>query len=250
MMACVNAARHHATSVGTSTRTRAATPAPDDTGPGAVPTSPPAMRHRRPSWRDPRLVVGIVMVTGSVLLGAHILADADDTVAVWSVRTDLSAGTPVSAADLRPAHVRFTSEELAERYVPVGAAPEDMVLLRDVAADELLPRAALGPATAEETAELPIAVASESVPAGLRAGEVVDVWVTRRDGMGDGTSDGGRAVRVLERVRVVAVPQSSNALGPSSTRQVVVGIPGDAEELLARALARFSEGTAVLVRRG
>lgn len=210
-----------------------------------VPASPPARRLSRPSWRDPRLLAGLAMVAASVLLGARLLGAADDTVTVWSAAADLPAGTEVAVEDLRPSRVRFATEELAQRYLPADSGLEGLVLLRDVSAGELLPRTSVGTGPAEEVAELPIALASDAVPAGLRAGELVDVWVTPA---GESSQD-RRAVRVLEQVRVVAAPQQASALGPSATRQVVVGVPGEDEDLLARALAQLSDGTAVLVRR-
>lgn len=208
--------------------------------------SPPARRLSRPSWRDPRLVVGVVIVAASVLLGAQLFATADDTVTVWSARTDLAEGAAVTAGDLERSQVRFASAALAGRYLSADDRLAGMVLLRDVAAGELLPRAALGSGTAQPLAELPIALASNAVPAGLRPGELVDVWVTPPAESGEDR----RAVRVLPQVRVVAVPDDSSALGPSSTRQVVVGVPGEDDQLLARALAQLADGTAVLVRRG
>lgn len=224
--------------------------APVAHGPAGAPAegvlaSPAARRVARPSWRDPRLLVGLVLVAGSVLLGAQLVGGADDTVAVWSVRADLVSGTPVAAQDLEPARVRFGSEELAGRYLPAADVPAGMVLLRDVAAGELLPRDALGRGGGESLAELPVSVASEAVPAGLRAGELVDVWVTPS---GQAAVE-RQAVRVLEQVRVVAVPDRTSALGPASTRQVLVGVPADVE-LLAEALTGLAEGSAVLVRRG
>lgn len=191
-------------------------------------------------------MIGLVIVAGSVLLGARLLANADETVTVWAAAGDLTEGTALEPQDLEPSQVRFTSDELAGRYLAAADLPEGMVLVRDVAAGELLPRAALGTGTGEELAELPIALASDAVPAGLRAGEVVDVWVTPP---AEGEAE-RRAERVLQQVRVVAVPQRASALGPSSTRQVVVGVPGDEDDLLARALAQLSDGAAVIVRRG
>lgn len=208
--------------------------------------SPAARRLSKPSWRDPRLVVGLVLVAASVLLGAQLLAGADDTVTVWSAAGDLSEGSVVDARDLQATQVRFTSEALAARYLSAADQPEGMVLLREVAAGELLPRAALGAGPGEELSEVPIALASDAVPAGLRAGEVVDVWVTPP---AENDAD-RRAIQVLRQVRVVAVPQHASALGPSSTRQVVVGVPGDQDDLLARALAQLSDGAAVIVRQG
>lgn len=245
MMFCVNAARHQHRPVGTPAMAGTTLLAGDGSSPPGAPTSPPARRHPRPSWRDPRIVVGLVMVAASVLLGARLLADADDTVAVWSAGRDLPAGTPVAAADLRRSQVGFASEELAERYLSARVVPAGTVVLRDIAAGELLPRAALGARPPEETAQLPIALSADAVPVALRRGELVDVWVTPPPDSGERR----RAVRVLEQVRVVATPESSSALGPSSTRQIVVGMSGD-DDVLARALAQLADGTAVVVRKG
>jgi hypothetical protein len=212
-----------------------------------VPVSPPAARTPGRSWRDPRLVVGIVIVAVSVLLGSRLLASADDTVAVWSVAGDLPAGSVLSPADLERVDLRFGTPEVAGRYLPADAAlPVGSVLTRDVLAGELLPRAAVGTGEATDVVEVPIAVAAEAVPATLRVGEVVDVWVTPA-GMAGEVS---RALRVLDQVRVVAAPRGGSALGPSATRQVVVGLEAEDESRLATALARLSDGTAVIVRRG
>lgn len=209
--------------------------------------SPTAVRPARRSWRDPRLLVGLVIVAVCVLAGARLVAGADDTVAVWTVRADLPAGSPVGEADVESARMRFGSEEAAGRYLPASAPiPDGMVLLRELGAGELLPRAALAPEDGGSLAELPLSVPSELVPTGLRPGELVDVWVTppQRAGAAE------EAVRVLEEVRVVAAPREASALGPATTRQVVVGVPEDQDGLLARALAQLAEGVVVLVRRG
>lgn len=223
--------------------------------PGAIPVerhagyppSPAAARVAGRTWRDPRLFVGVGLVALCVLLGAQLLAGADDTVPVWSVRDDVPAGTVLAAGDLERMNLRFSSAELAGRYLSADQPlPTGTVLTRDVAAGELLPRAAIGSAAAADTVEVPVAVPSEAVPASLRPGEVVDVWVTPSSDIGRQP----RALRVLEQVRVVAAPRSGSALGPSTTRQVVVAVPAEDENLLASALARLADGAAVLVRRG
>jgi hypothetical protein len=222
-------------------------PATSEDRVNGVPVSPPAARAPGRSWRDPRLVVGIVIVAVSVLLGSRLLASADDTVAVWSVAGDLPAGSVLSTADLERVDMRFGTPEVAGRYLPADVAlPGGSVLTRHVVAGELLPRGAVGTGEAADLMEVPIAVAAEAVPATLRAGEVVDVWVTPAGLAGEVP----RALRVLDQVRVVAVPRSGSALGPSATRQVVVGLEAEEESRLATALARLSDGTAVIVRRG
>lgn len=211
------------------------------------PQSPAAARAPRRTWKDPRLLVGITIVAVSVLLGARLLASADDTVTVWSVRSDLAAGTPLTSGDLQGVRLRFGSPELAGRYLPADASPpRGSVLTRDLAAGELLPRAAIGDAGAVDLVEVPIALPVDAVPSTLRSGELVDVWVTPEAETGAAP----RAVRVLEEVRVTAVPRNASALGPSSTQQVVVGLPAEDQAGLGAALAELSGGTAVIVRRG
>ncbi len=213
----------------------------------AASESPPAARAPRRTWKDPRLLVGVAVVALCVLSGARILATADDTVAVWAVRSDLSAGEALTAADLRREDLRFGSQDLAARYLPAdGPVPDATVLSRDVASGELLPRDALQTGEAVALVEVPIALASDAVPVTLRTGELVDVWVTATNQSGEVP----RAVRVLDQVRVMAVPRNASALGPSSTQQVVVGIDADEQSRLASALGQLVGGTAVIVRRG
>lgn len=188
----------------------------------------------------------MLVVAVSVLAGARLLDSADDTVEVWVLRNDLSAGTPVSTSRLEREEVRFVSARLAARYVSAAdPVPPGTILARDVAAGELLPRDALTAGGTGEHLEVPLAAAAHAVPATLRTGETVDVWVAHPDREGE-----SEAVLVLEAVRVVAVPRDGNALGPASTRQVVVSVPDSETSGLAAALAQLSTGTAVVVRRG
>src|SRR3712207_1404703 len=83
--------------------------------------SPAALRARRPSWRDPRLVVGVVLLCGSVLAGARILDGADETVAVLAVRGPVAAGQVIEPSELTTVRLRFADEADADRYLPGGS---------------------------------------------------------------------------------------------------------------------------------
>ena len=78
------------------------TAVPTDALPGPVPR-----RTRPPRWLDLRLVLGVLLVLGSVLLGARVVGAADATVPVWAVTGDLAAGTELHAGDLRAVDVRL-----------------------------------------------------------------------------------------------------------------------------------------------
>jgi hypothetical protein len=229
--------------------------APPPAGPSAgarasVTVSPAARRATRSTWRDPRLVIGLVIVAVSVLLGARLFAAADDTVQVSVARVDLPAGAQVRPGDLDTRDIRFGDQELADRYLPAGATlPAGAVLTRDVAAGEMVPRAAVGQQSAAVT-EVPLSVAADAVPRGAHAGSVVDVWVTPRPDARAEAGGEAESVLVFDDVVVVDAPRSGSALGPSATRQVVVGVPDEQRDQLSTALARLATGTVVLTERG
>ena len=111
--------------------------------PGQPVASPAARRSAAATWRDPRLVVGLVIVAVSVLLGVRFVGGADDTVSVWTLRTDLPRGATLGSGDLAASDVRFADAAEADRYLSAESPlPRDATLLRDVGAGELLPRAA------------------------------------------------------------------------------------------------------------
>ncbi len=218
--------------------------------PVSAPASPEATRHRSRAWRDPRLVVGVGLVALSVLLGARLLGGAHATVGVWAARSTLHAGQRLRPADLVRTEVRFDNRADADRYLSAGAPITPGTLLaRDVGAGELLPRAAVSGRRAGPLTEVPLAVPAESVPTTVRVGSVVDVWVTPDPGT-DGSSarTTAKAMLVFDDVAVVATPRSGTALGPSASRQVIVGVDGAQQARLPEALARVAGGTVLLTR--
>lgn len=187
---------------------------------------PAATRATRPGWRDARLWIGIALVAASVLVGARLLGGADDTVEVWAAARDLPAGVPITEDDLVVHRVRFEDGE--DRYLEVGDdLGDDQVLLRALGEGELLPAAALGEPD-QELQEVPFAVAGTAVPPSVDAGSVVDVWIITS---GNGGADKGEARRVLDDVLVVAAPRADDSFGPSTERQIVVGVSEDAQQV-------------------
>jgi hypothetical protein len=210
---------------------------------------PRASRSRRPGWRNPRLLLGVVLVAGSVVLGARLLASADDTVGVWAVARDLPAGAAIDDSDLERRQVRFPDAETADGYLasqddlPAGAA-----LNRPVSAGELLPRSALAEESQPDLVEVPVSVLSDDLPATVRQGSVVDVWVAPKV-----SSVGAaevKAVPVLTDVVVVAVPHTSQGLAPQTNRQVIVGVPAERAGDLGTALGGMSDGRVIVARKG
>ncbi|QYJ02437.1 hypothetical protein KUV85_08795 [Nocardioides panacisoli] len=182
---------------------------------------PLAPRLRRTGWRDPRLWLGVLLVTVSVVGGARLLAAADDTVRVWVAAGALGAGSEVTEADLSVRRVRFAdAEDLARYYRARDPFPADRVLRRGVGAGELVPRSAVVPSAQVDTLRVPLEVAPHQVPPSVTTGSVVDVYLVPASG--ERQRGSGPA---LEEVVVVDAPPVEESFAVSGARQVVVTVP-------------------------
>jgi hypothetical protein len=222
-------------------------------GPGSA-VSPAAVRSTGSRWRDPRLALGIGVVALCAVLGGWLLATSDDTVGVWTARVPLAEGQQLGAGDLVRQEVRFGGQSDADRYLSADRLPPGGAsLARAVGAGELVPRAALGAAASGSLTEVPLSVGSEALPATVHVGSLVDVWVTP-DPAGPGASGTAarptsRSVLVFNDVAVVAVPPAADTLGPTATRQVIVGVPDALGSRLPVLLASLRSGDLLLTTR-
>lgn len=186
---------------------------------------PTPRRVRPPRWLDLRLVLGVLLVLGSVLLGARVVSAADATVPIWAVAGDLSAGTELSADDLVAVDVRL--DATAAAYLSTVTRPEGRVLARAVRAGELLPRSAL-----EEPAELvqlALPVQAGYVPPGLQRGQLVDVYAVADPAAGATALADGSVSLVVEQAPVQALSGRSEGVlsTPTTTVQIVVSVVAD-----------------------
>ena len=197
-----------------------------------VPAAPAPRRIRPPRWLDLRLVLGVLLVLGSVLLGARVVSEADATVPVWAVAEDLAAGTELAAEDLVAVDVRL--DDAASEYLSTSTRPEGRLLGRAVRAGELLPRSAL-----EEAADLvqvALPVQAGFVPPSLARGQLVDVYALADPAAGAVADADGSVTVVVEQAPVQALSGRTDGVlsTPTTTVQVVVAVPADeAADVLA-----------------
>jgi hypothetical protein len=199
--------------------------------------STPAPRLRAPSWRDRRLVVGVLLVLASVLLGSWVVGTADRTRPVWAAASTLAPGDPVREGSLRVVRVHLDGDAAA--YLPADRAlPEHLVALRTVGAGELLPGTAVGDAARLDRRAVGLPVASP-LPRGLVKGAQVDVWVSGPSGP---TGEERATPRLLAPgAEVAEVASDDGAFGSgSATVQVLLG-----QEELPDALAALADDARV-----
>ncbi|NLT54062.1 MAG: hypothetical protein GXX79_05745 [Actinomycetales bacterium] len=208
-----------------------------------------AARLHRPSVRDTRLLVGVVLVLAAALLGARAVAAADSRTPYWAARDTLPVGARVTPDAL--VLVRASLGERSGAYLDGGLAPPaGLVVLRAVGAGELVPRSAVGRGSA--LALRPVTVPVQGpVPSGVRPGALVDVWASapREDG-GAGGAGGRPGAYATPRVLVAgaqvhAVVGGDGPLG--STGQQAVEVLVDPARLPAVLDALANEARTVLV---
>jgi hypothetical protein len=203
--------------------------------PGPVPR-----RVRPPRWLDLRLVLGVLLVLGSVLLGARVVGGADATVPVWAASADLAAGTVLTTDDLVAVDVRL--DAAAGGYLSTATRPAGRPLSRAVGKGELVPRSALEDPPA--TVQLALPIQAGYVPPGLERGRLVDVYAldTATSGGSSAASSAAAAATgsgvtpVLTGAPVESVSGRTQGVlsTPTTTVQIVVSVPaGRAPQVLA-----------------
>ncbi|GAA1489911.1 SAF domain-containing protein [Brachybacterium sacelli] len=136
----------------------------------------PVMRLRRPRWKDPRLIVGIVLVVASVLMGALLISRLAATTPVLIAKSPIVPGDEIDPGDLATVEMRLGEQE--GLYVgALGMIPEGAVATRAIQVGELLPLSAVGQAADVPLRPIVIPVAT-TVAESVQPGAKVELWHT------------------------------------------------------------------------
>jgi hypothetical protein len=178
------------------------------------------------------------------VLGARVLAAADDTVAVWQLARDIPAGAAVSGADLQLTRVHFDDPAVAGQYLLAdNSLDPEARATRDLMAGEILARSALTSAAAPATRQLPLGVDAVHAPADLRVGDHVQVWAVPSSAPGSGKRPPAPSL-VLSDVTVLSA--GGSVVGVSAERQVLVGLSPRTD--VGAVLQRINGSAVVLIR--
>lgn len=183
-----------------------------------------AQRIQARGWRDPRLVAGIIIVLATTLLGAKLFISQDHTDGYWSLASPVKAGETVRTADVVEVRARLTGDT-KDSYVRsdhVSASElTSKVWTVDMSPGGLLPRTVLADSDHDDASQLPLAVDDGALPADLKRGDAVDIWV----GPAQGETQSSEAEAVLREATVLSAGEP-DALG-SGTRTVLVAVDPD-----------------------
>ncbi|MFJ3956432.1 hypothetical protein [Arthrobacter sp. NPDC090010] len=185
-------------------------------------------RLRKPSWKDPRLLLGLLLVLASTSGVVGLVAALDQSVEVYAAKERLPVGQRLAPEDLVRVKVRLGDVEAG--YLPVAEMlPGDAVMTSFVDKGQLLPRGSIGAASSLGSKPVPVVV-DGVLPEQLSVGERADLWVAAPDER-NGYKEPRLVVPAVE-VSQLVVPQQSFGVGAS--RVVVVLVP---DSLVSRVLA-------------
>lgn len=176
-------------------------------------------RLKKPSWKDPRLLIGILLVLASVAGVVALVGAADRTSEAYAAREPIAVGEKLTADKLYPVRVRLG--DVAGHYLtPADGLADGLVAVQRIGKDQLLPRESVG--AVDGLNRKPVAVTiEESLPAQAVAGSRVDVWIALPDAR-NGFSE---PALLLPGAEIAEVTAGSAALGSSRSTVVMVLVP-------------------------
>lgn len=175
----------------------------------------------KPSWKDPRLLIGILLVLAAVAAVVALVGNAEKTVGVYVARDTLVVGQPVTTESLAVVRVRLGDVD-GKYYGEGDRLPANAVAVRVVPKGELVARSSLGGVDALDRKPATLAL-TEPLPQEIVVGTHVDVWVA----MPDDKNGFSKPVLLLPGAEVAQVNTAGTALGANKTTQLMVLVTDD-----------------------
>jgi hypothetical protein len=176
-------------------------------------------RLKKPSWKDPRLLVGILLVLASVVGVVSLVGAADQTTEAYAAREPIAVGETLTVDKLHRVKVRLGEVEL-HYLTPEAGLDAGLVAVQRIGKDQLLPRESVGQLDGLDRRPVAVTV-EETLPAQAVAGSRVDVWVALPD-MRNGFSE---PTLLLSGAEIAQITPGSTALGSSRSMVVMVLVP-------------------------
>lgn len=179
-------------------------------------TSGPAPRLSKPSWKDPRLLIGILLVLASVAGVVALVGNAERTVPMYAARDALVVGQKITADSFTIVQVQLG--DLDGKYLdPADDLETNAVAIRMVPKGELVSRTSIGRIDVLDRKPAPITI-TEPLPKEVVVGAYVDVWVA----LPDDRNGFLEPVLMLPGAEVASLSSATGSLGASQNMALMV----------------------------
>ncbi len=176
-------------------------------------------RLKKPSWKDPRLLVGILLVLASVVGVVSLVAAADQTTEAYAASGPIAVGEKLTTDKLHRVRVRLGDVE--QYYLtPEADVATGLVAVQRIGKDQLVPRESLGQLDALNRKPVAVTI-DEALPPQAVAGSRVDIWVAQPD-----TRNGfSEPTLLLKGAEIAQLTPGTTALGAQRSTVVMVLVP-------------------------
>lgn len=175
-----------------------------------------APRLSKPSWKDPRLLIGILLILASVAGVVALVGSAGRTVPMYAARDVLTVGQKVTRDSFTVVQVQLG--DVDGKYLsPADALDEHAVAIRMVPKGELVARSSIGRIDALNRKPASVTV-DEPLPKEVVVGAHVDVWVS----LPDERNGFKPPVLMLPGAEVAALNVANASLGSGRNTQLLV----------------------------
>ncbi|MFC0581325.1 SAF domain-containing protein [Micrococcoides hystricis] len=194
-----------------------------------------AQRMRKPSWKDPRFLGGVLLVLLSIVGVMALVAQMDKTTGVYAAKRDLAYGESVSAEDFKVIQVNLG--EADEHYWhSEEELPQPLLATRPIKTDELVSKGFLADAAPAGEQSLVLMLPPEHT-SGLRSGDEIEVWVAARSG----PQEYEEPVKVVDRAVLADINAEQSALAASREAEVRIWVGAEDVPALLKAQSTQSQ---------
>ncbi|MGO1397423.1 MAG: hypothetical protein ACTHVY_03185 [Brevibacterium yomogidense] len=205
--------------------------------------APRARRLTRPRWRDPRLLIGAVLVLVSLVATTTLVRAVAETTRVWAAAENLVPGGELTADSFVPIEVKLPASE--GEYISADSHIEPGTTVRAVVgAGELIPVSSLV-ALSDMSGRVVSVDVSSALPAAVASGSRVDVWATDARAAEVEAPDA-----ILEGVDVLSVDRGGGDFTSPGAARIEVYVPDGRIGEVVRALATGHHISVVVVPDG
>jgi hypothetical protein len=191
-------------------------------------------RTRR--YRDPRLAIGLALVTLSIGAVVGIVAFADEGVEVLAAPRLLVEGERITLGDLEPRRVVLGIE--AQHYVTAADVPPDgLIVTRTVGGGELVPLSAVGDERGPRSTTIVVTLTT-TLGATVRPGDRLDLWAAPAEEAGRF----GAPTVIASETRLVRTVAAEGIVASGEAGRIEVLVP---RRDVARILFALANGDAI-----
>jgi len=139
----------------------------------------PSARLQRPGIKDPKLLMGILLILVSIVGVIAVIQLNNHTTQYYAAKSDIHVGDKITSDMLTPVDANLGSS--SERYITSEEINKgDLMATRYIASGEIIGKDSTGTNVRENRRLVTVTIDRGSASA-LKAGEQVDVWAVQRD---------------------------------------------------------------------